>query len=56
MIQKTKLKQWLKLKKRVEKPDKIVDIVEKILEFNRQNQDEQSSVNWIICYVHMKKH
>ena len=25
----------------IEKPDKIVDIVEKILEFNRQNQEEQ---------------
>ena len=24
----------------IEKPDKIVDIVEKIVEFNRQNQEE----------------
>ena len=26
---------------KIEKPDKIVDIVEKILEFNRLNQDVQ---------------
>ena len=26
---------------KIERPDKIVDIVEKILDFNRQNQEEQ---------------
>ena len=25
----------------IEKPDKIVDIVEKIVEFNRQNEEEK---------------
>ena len=33
-----KLKTWKKKKKEIEKPNEIVDIVEKILEFNKQNQ------------------
>ena len=31
---------------KIEKPDKIVDIVEKILEFNRLNQDVQQITNY----------
>ena len=34
------LKTWLKNKK-IEKPSEIVDIVQKILEFNKQNQQGQ---------------
>ena len=37
---KKKLKIWIK-KKKIEKPDKIVDIVEKILQFSRQIQQGQ---------------
>ena len=33
-----KLKTWVK-KKETEKPNEIMDVVEKILEFNKQNQE-----------------
>ena len=36
-----KLKRCLNIKKKIERPDKIVDIVEKILDFNNQNQEGQ---------------
>ena len=33
-----RLRKCLKMKKKIEQPDKILKIVEEILEFNRQNQ------------------
>ena len=36
-----KLEQWRETEKKSEEPDKIVDIVENIIEFNKQIQDEQ---------------
>ena len=38
MISKIKLKKCLKTKKKIEQPNKILKIVEEILEFNKQNQ------------------
>ena len=34
-----KLKSWVKKKKKIEKPSEIVDVVEKILTFSKQNQE-----------------
>ena len=36
-----KFKKCLKMRKILKKPDEIVDIVEKILDFNNQNQESQ---------------
>ena len=36
-----KSKIWVKKKKEIEKRNDIVDIVEKILEFNKQNQEKK---------------
>ena len=38
---KSEIKKMSKNEIEIEKPDKIVDIVEKILQFNRQNQEGQ---------------
>ena len=38
---KDEIEEMSESEERVEQPDKIVDIVEKILEFNRQNQEGQ---------------
>ena len=35
------VKKWGKMEKEKEKPDKMVNIVEEILEFNRQNEEGQ---------------
>ena len=35
-----KLKTWVK-KKKIEKANEIIDVVEKILEFNKQKQEQQ---------------
>ena len=37
----TKIKRMSKEEREIEKPDKIVEIVEKILKFNTQNQEGQ---------------
>ena len=39
----------------IEKPDKIVDIVEKILQFNRQNQEGQG-LNPIVPGIFLSDH
>ena len=38
---KTEIKRMSKNEIKIEKPDKIMDIIEKILQFNRQNQEGQ---------------
>ena len=38
---KNEIKKMSEYKKKIERPDKIVDIVEKILDFNNQNQEGQ---------------
>ena len=62
---KYRTKQLSENKKRIEKPDKIVDIVEKILGFNEKYQERQglkiltpdhpnknmTVVNWIFYYI-----